>query len=516
MGLIDFNTCKKPPPLDWKGYDFTIIGCGAIGIYLALQLARAKKRILVIESGQLGETQQRQELNASTLNRPDLDGSVHWGRKRALGGTTIRWGGQALPYREIDFQTRGWTTCPAWPISAKDLTNHYREAESYLGVQHTDYYDEGIASLGLARPFHSKALDYHLAKWARQPDMFKRHHKSLKSSVDVLFNTHCVDAIRHKHSVSEIEIRNYSGLSHRIPVKKLILANGGLESVRFLLAHQLSNASCLGHGFMEHPCMELGIAPASHSPRLQRYFSTRRIRGQKYSIRLSISEHAQRKHELLNASCGLMFVNPDDKPDLYNEIRNALSRRRISDLIKLGCSPRKVIEACREFVNHGIVYKPDAYCRLTIMGEQEPIKESHLGLDTHSRDAFGVPKLSVHWRISELTLKSFRFLTDRVKRHLEETFQLQIKLQPLLERANLKTTFDDFESAVTPVNHHMGGAKMGTDPAESVVNDQLQVHGLTNVYVCSSAVFPSSSHSNPTLTALALASRLTEHTLAQP
>ncbi len=516
MGLIDFNTCTKSPSLDWKSYDFTIIGCGAIGIYLALKFARAKKRVLVIESGQLGETQERQQLNASILNRADLDGSVHWGRKRALGGTTIRWGGQALPYREIDFQERKWTLCPAWPISATDLINHYREAESYLGIQHTDYYEEGVASLGLTRPFQSEALDYHLSKWASQPDMFKRHRRALTSSVDILFNSHCVNAIKNNNTVSEIELRNYRGLSQRIPVKKLILANGGLESVRFLLAHQLSDSPFLGHGFMEHPCMELGVVPPSQTPTLQRFFSTRRIRGQKYSIRLSISEQAQKKYRLLNASCGLMFVSPEGKPDLYTEIRTALAKRRILNLIKLGYSPRKVMQACHEFVKHGIVHKPDAYCRLTIMGEQEAIRGSHLTLDPHRCDAFGVSKLSVHWRISDLTMKSFRFLTDRVKRHLEDRFQLQIKLHPVLERTDLETAFEDFESAVTPVNHHMGGAQMGTNPLDSVVNDHLQVHGLANAFVCSAAVFPSSSHSNPTLTAIALASRLTEHILTRP
>jgi len=60
-------------------------------------------------------------------------------------------------------------------------------------------------------------------------------------------------------------------------------------------------------------------------------------------------------------------------------------------------------------------------------------------------------------------------------------------------------------------NHHMGGMRMSTSDANGIVDTNLRLYGLTNIYVCSSAVFPCSGFSNPTHTVLALALRLSDH-----
>jgi len=60
-------------------------------------------------------------------------------------------------------------------------------------------------------------------------------------------------------------------------------------------------------------------------------------------------------------------------------------------------------------------------------------------------------------------------------------------------------------------NHHMGGMRMSTSYSTGVVDTNLRLYGLTNTYVCSSAVFPCSGFSNPTHTVLALAVRLSDH-----
>ena len=52
---------------------------------------------------------------------------------------------------------------------------------------------------------------------------------------------------------------------------------------------------------------------------------------------------------------------------------------------------------------------------------------------------------------------------------------------------------------------------MHYDQKKSVVNNNLEVIGCRDLYICSTAVFPSGSHSNPTMTLLALANRLAKH-----
>ena len=66
----------------------------------------------------------------------------------------------------------------------------------------------------------------------------------------------------------------------------------------------------------------------------------------------------------------------------------------------------------------------------------------------------------------------------------------------------------EYSKYISPIYHHMGGCRMSEKIDDGVVNKDLQVWGYQNLYVCSSAVFPTSSHSNPTLTILALACRL--------
>jgi choline dehydrogenase-like flavoprotein len=58
--------------------------------------------------------------------------------------------------------------------------------------------------------------------------------------------------------------------------------------------------------------------------------------------------------------------------------------------------------------------------------------------------------------------------------------------------------------------HHMGTTRMSDDPSTGVVDRHGQVHGLTNLYIAGSSVFPSVGMANPTYTIIALTLRLAE------
>ena len=60
-------------------------------------------------------------------------------------------------------------------------------------------------------------------------------------------------------------------------------------------------------------------------------------------------------------------------------------------------------------------------------------------------------------------------------------------------------------------NHHMGGTRMSNEAKTGVVDSNCRVHGLANLFVCGSSVFPSAGHANPTLTIVQLALRLAAH-----
>jgi choline dehydrogenase-like flavoprotein len=64
--------------------------------------------------------------------------------------------------------------------------------------------------------------------------------------------------------------------------------------------------------------------------------------------------------------------------------------------------------------------------------------------------------------------------------------------------------------------HHIGTARMGTDPHTSVVDANCRIHSVDNLYVAGAAVFPTSSQANPTLTIVALSLRLADHLKSLP
>jgi choline dehydrogenase-like flavoprotein len=59
--------------------------------------------------------------------------------------------------------------------------------------------------------------------------------------------------------------------------------------------------------------------------------------------------------------------------------------------------------------------------------------------------------------------------------------------------------------------HHMGTTRMHDDPRRGVVDRHCAVHGLSNLYIAGSSVFPTVGRANPTLTIVALAIRLADH-----
>jgi choline dehydrogenase-like flavoprotein len=57
----------------------------------------------------------------------------------------------------------------------------------------------------------------------------------------------------------------------------------------------------------------------------------------------------------------------------------------------------------------------------------------------------------------------------------------------------------------------MGTTRMHVDPKRGVVDPDCRVHGVANLYVAGSSVFPTSGYANPTFTIVALALRLADH-----
>ena len=114
-----------------------------------------------------------------------------------------------------------------------------------------------------------------------------------------------------------------------------------------------------------------------------------------------------------------------------------------------------------------------------------------------------MPKLRVDWNYQPEDIRtvreSIRLFADEVLRSGVATFEYDPQTIEL-EMARYGAYG----------GHHLGTARMGTDPKTSVVDADCRIHGMENLYVAGGAVFPTSSQANPTLTIVALALRLAE------
>jgi choline dehydrogenase-like flavoprotein len=491
-------------------FDHTIVGAGAAGILLAVRLAERGRTVLLLESGGLLPGPDRQDLNRIEQTGKSLSNPIAT-RERAVGGTTTVWGGQSLPFSALDFEPRDWVDHSGWPIDFREVDRFYAQANQFIGVDALDYRNDIDRRLGV-KPvgFDPATVDRHYAKWAPEPNFLKRHGRKLKSGVTVLYNCHLsrID-LDDRNAVASIEIANFRGERRSLPVSNLILAAGGIETTRILLLnnHQVadglgSQSGWLGKGFMEHPACDMGIVETGDMRRLQTSLGVRMRLGRLYSVRMTASAPWQRANRLLAVSASLLWRHKGDTFGPFAELRQFLQRPTPKRLVKVIGLLDELLPAIWVLATQGVVYKPGATAVLSLMTEQEPCLDSRITLGKET-DRFGQRLASLDWRISDLTWQTMVSFTHALSAELSRLRLGEVRLYE-----HVRADAADWRQFIGDVNHHMGGARMSSRPDQGVVDPQLQVWGISNLHVCSTAVFPTSSHSNPTLTLLALAERL--------
>ena len=136
--------------------------------------------------------------------------------------------------------------------------------------------------------------------------------------------------------------------------------------------------------------------------------------------------------------------------------------------------------------------------------EQIPVRENGIKLGDEL-DRYGRRIAKIHWRIDERDFENIRLTA---KRFLEKWPGGTSSLPTLLPRLNgcdAKKPHDAY--------HPVGTCRMGSD-TEAVVDGNLKVWGLENLWVVSTGVLPSAGTANPTFTMLCLAERLAEQLAA--
>jgi len=512
--------------------DICIVGAGAAGTTIAAELERSSSNVCLIESGGLSPDEETQSLyDLENTGYPLRENFMS--RARYFGGSCNLWAGRSMILDEIDMAQRSWVPDSGWPISFSELNGYYQRGAEILGLPSLERFKENAYRNQLTEDeqclFERDPLEAKISLWAKKP---KRFGKSIKSelrksrNVRVVLNANVTKINLHPDG-SAVESIGASTLDQTrltVRAKAFVLACGGLENARLLLVSRdvhpegVGNQwDVVGRYYMDHPRAVFGTVRLRENSRLP-LLRGLPLRDGKVQFGIGFSEDTLRREELLNHYVTFEAQFSDYVEETYQSFvqsMKVLLRRgyagsrwrvghanqgRIPGMIYL-ITPKELVPhfLYRWYVAIRNVVNPHAGSNKRVIVyfcEQPPDPESRVTLST-ARDALGVNRLALHWRIGpEVERSVFR---------LQELLHEWLRKKGIGEVENV-----DSELRFTDASHHMGTTRMSHDPKKGVVDRDCKVHGLSNLFVAGSSVFPTGGHTSPTLGIVALAVRLAE------
>ena len=514
--------------------DIAIVGAGAAGISMALELTGSGFTVCLLESGGLEFAWPTQALY-SGLNAglPYYDLDVC--QLRFLGGNTNAWGGWCRPLDPIDFDLREWVEHSGWPFSLNALAPFYRRAHALCEVPSDDY-DPGRAVIELDHPraqllpFDPARLETLIYRFS-PPTRFGRVYRSaLRRADDVRCylnaNVLAIKTDTSARSVTRLAVGTLSGARFEVEARHYVLAAGGIENARLLLlsndviADGLGNRhDVVGRYFMAHPhTLRRVIVPTR---RLPSGLYGELFHGRAIMARMALTDAVQRQEGLLNYSANLHPVYWAHDSSGWLALRKAvlsLSRSRRSDPFirfppygRKGVSLPQIFEMVRRIDRTGVagllrLFQPNRFISgfmLESKPEQAPNPDSRVTLDD-SRDAFGLKRVKLDWRMLTIDRRTAVRGEEIIDSELR---RLGIGGMAPLSSAEIEGWPENLDGGW----HQLGTTRMHDDPKRGVVDSNARVHGLSNLFIAGGSVFPTGGTAPPTLTIVALALRLAAH-----
>ena len=482
--LFDFN--QAWPRVAEGRYEFCICGAGPAGITIARKLAAKGSNVLLLEAGGLTYSDESQ----SHYEGKNV-GRQYWLealRLRYLGGSSNHWGGVCTLQDPISFEARGDLDLPGWPISYEQVIRGIHEAKEILDVGGKDL--SASKQPGLMSPLFDRFA------YAQSPPthFFEKYGAELRQSrqIDVFYNANLIDLTLGDNlaQVKSIRVQNYNGHNSDVSAGQYVLALGGIENVRILLnANRQAREGIGNHSGMVGRCfMESLYVP------IGRMLVTDPEFWQMGMVNLVPSEAFMRQNNIGN---GVISFRPN--LSAADALRNFGRLRVLKEFMhQTGCYWPELTTLAQRIVDFdcpgdGII---------TSIIEQEANPDSRVSL-TNDIDSFGLRRIQLNWQLCDRDLKTIRVLSINSAQEMARLNRARVQLAPFILDANLEVPVSGF-------GHHMGTTRMSADPRHGVVDENCRVHGIHNLYVAGSSVFPKCGGRNPTLTIVLLAIRLAD------
>jgi len=498
-----------------------IIGAGAAGITIARELAGSAIPVCLLESGGFEPDAETQDLYAGELIGDHYQ-TLDTTRLRFFGGTTNHWAGYCRPMDEVDFAARDWLPGTGWPITRASLDPYYRRAQPICELGRYDYEPENWRD-GSYGPFAFDARKLisgviQVGPPTRFGEVYREElHRS--KSVTVYLNANVTDIRLADSRATEVKVACLDGKTFTVKARTFILATGSIENARILLYSNSQRPKGIGNGhdvvgryFSDHMVIwESGQFVTDKRYReVMLYGSEQRYDNAKIIGFVAPSAEFQREHRIPNCAMCLDPINLSVRSQSIASAKHVLREvgkgqvpdqlathigRMISDFDDL------IDAAYRKAVN-----PPPKLFTTRFWMECPPDPESRVTLG-EQRDALGLPRVKLDLRLPSDLPRIFRLMHELFA---AETGRLGIGRTQIGLKGSVEAALADMEGSF----HQMGTTRMSEDPRTGVVDANCRVHEVHNLFVAGSSVFPAYGHINPTLTIVALATRLADHVKA--
>lgn len=529
--------------------DICIVGAGAAGISLAVKLKDSGLDVLLVESGGRRREVQIQDLYVGHVADPQLHATPDRFRCRQFGGSTALWGGRCVPFDPIDFEPRSYIPHSGWPLNYNDLLPFYREANEICQAGAFAYQID--KAFNRPTPLMIKGFtsdDFRtdeLERFSKPTDFSVQYGPVLEAARNVRVLLHAtatqLSFDSGGHVLEKITLRSLCGKSATVHARNFVLATGGLEVPRLLLANRDAHSTGVGNSqdvvgryYMCHIAGTLGRIRINRSAATVWHDYDIADDGTYCRRRFSIRPETQTREKIGNFIARLhhpRIADPEHRTAILSLV--FLGSRLLPWEYRTRVAPDSDTtwpQYCRHIANvafapfsaaqfaarmltgrflaerkiPSLVVKSKAgLFSIDFHAEQIPNFESRITL-TDDADAFGMPRIKIDWRYTrqdiETAEKAVAILASDFSKSGIGTFEY-----------DPNTIEAEMIRYGAYGGHHIGTARMGTDIRTSVVDPHCRVHEIDNLYVAGAATFPTSGQANPTLTIVALSLRLAEH-----
>lgn len=541
-----FIDSRKLPPNEVIQSEVCIIGAGPAGITLAKEFIDKNFKVCLLESGDLEYDEETASLGDGE-SEGDPFSPLRDMRLRQFGGNSSTWnvvlhqgriGVRYVDLDTIDFEKRDWVPYSGWPITKNDLIPYYVRAHKFCQLGAYDYtthewesdqtpivkLDEDKVATTM---FRFGPSNIYAGEYRREIDE--------SSNITTYTNANVVkiESDENAKNIERVHVACLTGNKFTVEARQFILAAGGLENPRLML---LSNSvqktglgnqnDVVGRYFMDHPLMHYLLLnlPDRKIFNTLGLYDKRRVNNETVMAKFVLAESEVRKSKLLGYTAMIYPRDHRFKSDTKKSMKELLSNLKRGKLPGNALTHIKNVafhldDIVADFYKYNVrkeVVKPNLafgewsletgkekrYSKIEVMSqtEQTPHPDNRVTLSTKP-DKLGCPQVKLTNRWNEIDIQSVNASAKILAAEFSRA-----------GLGNLEPQYKDGRMDVLMSTHHsIGTTRMNTDPKFGVVDADCKVHGISNLYVAGSSVFPTGGYANPTLTIIALSMRLADH-----